>query len=574
MNSICSILEEAATEVPDKPLFVFPENRWRSEEILTYGQLASRSGAAAQAISEHANPGQRALVLFPTGAAFWESFMGCLAGGVIAVPLNIPNLNRGQDQWQELCNDCTPSVLITDEKTAEVLRRRADQHPNLSRLPVITPEHWRGQQCASTLEWPERDGIAFLQYTSGSTASPKGVQVSHSNLLANLEMIRDRMGIRMVDEGTGVTWLPHYHDMGLVGSYLETLFTKNTTLCLQPEEFVLRPGRWLQLISEYRTPIGGGPDFAYRLCVEKIKSDELDLIDLSSWRVAYIGAERIRSETLSRFTEKFGRCGFRNSAFFPCYGLGEATLMATGGPKEATPVVRQVSSAALMANRIEPSAVAADSTSLVGSGNTVEGSKVLIVEPETSLPLEDEQIGEVCLSGPSVTCGYFNRASLNEQLFCELMVDGISEKFLRTGDLGFLSGGELFITGRIKEIIIVRGRNLYPEDIEQRICDAHQALSSDGVVAFSVDLDGQESLVIAAELQRSAVRMESPETVVNAVRQSVIETFGVNPTEILLLRPASIPRTSSGKPKRLAFRDSFIDGTLEYLVREKTGGDR
>ncbi|HUP82393.1 MAG TPA: AMP-binding protein, partial [Pirellula sp.] len=305
MKSICSIVEEAAAELPDKPLFVFPENRWRSEEILTYGQLASRSTAAARRIAEHANPGQRALVLFPTGAAFWESFIGCLASGVIAVPLNIPNLNRVQNQLQELCNDCTPSVLMTDEKTAELLSQRAEQHPDLSRLPVITPDRWRDQPCALEFEKPDRDCVAFLQYTSGSTSSPKGVQISHNNLLANLEMIRDRMGIRMYDEGTGVTWLPHYHDMGLVGSYLETLYTKNTTLCLQPEEFVLQPARWLQLMSEYRTPIGGGPDFAYRLCVEKIKSDELELLDLSTWRVAYIGAERIRSETLRRFTEKF-----------------------------------------------------------------------------------------------------------------------------------------------------------------------------------------------------------------------------------------------------------------------------
>ena len=230
MKSICSIVGEAVDEIPNKPLFVFPESRWRSQEILTYGQLASRSSAAARTISECASPGQRALVLFPTGAAFWESFFGCLACGVIAVPLNIPNLNRSINQLQELCHDCTPSVLMTDEKTAELLRQRSDQHPDLSRLPLITPDQWRGLSGAFDFERPNKDCIAILQYTSGSTSSPKGVQISHSNLLTNLEMIRDRMGIRMYDEGTGVTWLPHYHDMGLVGSYLETLYTKNTTL--------------------------------------------------------------------------------------------------------------------------------------------------------------------------------------------------------------------------------------------------------------------------------------------------------------------------------------------------------
>jgi len=244
MNSLCAILEEAAAEVPDKPLFVFPESRWRSAESLTYSELASRSGAAAGAIAEQAKPGERALLLFPTGAAFWEAFMGCLAARVATVPLNIPNLNRSNEHLQEVCKDCTPSVLITNQKTADVLSSQADKHPNLSQLPVITPERWRNEPCEFAHASPDGADMALLQYTSGSTARPKGVQVSHGNLLANLAMIRDRMGIRMLED-TGVTWLPHYHDMGLIGSYLAALFTKNTSWCLQPEEFVLQPERWL-----------------------------------------------------------------------------------------------------------------------------------------------------------------------------------------------------------------------------------------------------------------------------------------------------------------------------------------
>ena len=569
MKSICSILDEAASEGSDNPLFVFPETRWSSEVVLTYGNLASRSAAVGRVLAERARPGDRALLLFPTGAAFWEAFMGCLAGGVIAVPLNIPNLNRCSEQLQEICRDCSPSILMTDERTADLLNKRADMHPVLSQLPVMTPDRWRREQCAFGDVRPKEDAIAFLQYTSGSTARPKGVQVSHGNLLANLTMIRNRMGIRMYED-SGVTWLPHYHDMGLVGSYLTTLFTKNTTLCLPPEEFVLRPARWLQLISDHGASICGGPDFAYRLCVEKIDDDQVPAIDLSSWRIAYIGAERIRSETLRRFAEKFSPCGFRNTSFFPCYGLGEATLMATGGPPEAAPVVRQVSSTALMSNRIEPPASAEDCTSLVGSGQTFEGSKVAILELETNRRLADDQIGEVFLSGPSVTHGYFNRKQLNEETFRDLMIDGRLERFLQTGDLGFLSGSELFITGRTREIIIVRGRNLCPEDIEQRIGEAHEALMPGGAVAFSADRNGQESLMIAAELQRSVVKMVCFETVIAAVRHRVVEAFGVNPTEIMLLRPASIPRTSSGKLRRLAVRDSYIDGTINCLIRESS----
>jgi acyl-CoA synthetase (AMP-forming)/AMP-acid ligase II len=567
IRSFCSILDAAASRLPRKPLFVFPENRWRGEETVTYGNLALRSAAAGRIIAECAAPGGRALLLLPAGGAFWEAFMGCLARRVIAVPLNIPNLNRSSDLLQQVCRDCVPSVLVTDERTAELLHRRADIHPLLSQLPVMTPDCWRGEGDAFDYLFPEGDGVAFLQYTSGSTANPKGVRVSHENLLANLAMIRDRMEIR-ASEDSGVTWLPHYHDMGLVGSYLTTLFTENTTVCLTPEDFVLRPARWLELISDSRASICGGPDFAFRLCVERVNDDQAANLDLSSWRVAYIGSESIRSETLAGFTEKFSPRGFRRTAFFPCYGLGEATLMVTGGPPEREPVIRRVSVAGLMAKRIQAAESNDDGTNLVGCGRTSEAARVVILDADSGLPLAEDMIGEVFVSGPAVTRGYYNRDDLNAALFRELSIDGNRDTFLQTGDLGFLSSGELFITGRTKEIIIVRGRNLSPEDIEHRIGDAHDALLPGGAVAFSADRNGEESLIVAAELKRSALKLDDFEEVVVAVRNRIVESFGINPAEILLLRPASIPRTSSGKPKRLVLRDCYLKGTMSGLVDE------
>ncbi|MEO2025951.1 MAG: fatty acyl-AMP ligase [Fuerstiella sp.] len=604
MKSICSLLEETATEFPDKPLFVFPVTRWLCEESLTYSDLVSRAGAAAGALTEHCDRGDRALLMFPTGAAFWEAFFGCLARGVIGVPLNIPSLNRPNDHLQKVCKDSTPSVLMTDKKTADLLVRRAEKHPYLSQLPVVTPEDWRDEPSPLTIIVPDRNDTAFLQYTSGSTARPKGVQVSHDNLMSNLKMIRDRMEIQ-VPEGTGVTWLPHYHDMGLIGSYLVPLYTRNTAVCLPPGEFAVQPARWLQLISEHKASVCGGPDFGFRFCAEKITDEQMEGVDLSSWRVAYIGAERIRPETIRRFTERFAPFGFRESAFFPCYGLGEVTLMATGGPATALPVTRRVSSSALMENRIEPpgekpdltvgssdgtehsgplssegqNAVTedvgeqvaisnADCTILAGSGRTSAGCKVAIVDGESDRLLPDNRVGEVFLAGQSVTRGYYNSKELNEDAFRLLSVDGQRETFLRTGDLGFLSEGELFITGRIREIIIIRGRNLYPDDIEQHIDDAHEALAPGGSVAFSVDQHDQESLILVAELQRSAARMVSHDAIFAPIRQRVIEAVGVNPAEILLMRPLSIPRTSSGKLKRVAARESYIDGTISCLARE------
>ncbi|MCA9008154.1 MAG: fatty acyl-AMP ligase [Planctomycetaceae bacterium] len=568
MQTICSVLKDAAAELPEKPLFIFPETRWCGEEVLTYSGLVQKSAQASRAISACADRGERALLLFPAGAAFWEAFMGCLACGVVAVPLNIPNINRPSAPLQEVCKDCSPSVLLTDDKTAELLTRRADKHPWFSQLAVITPDHWRAETGQSAFDSLTLNRPAFLQYTSGSTASPRGVQISHANLLANLEMIRDSMRIR-VNEDTGVTWLPHYHDMGLVGGYLETLFTKNTTLCLPPEDFALRPARWLELISESRASVCGGPGFAYRMCVEKISQDQLAGLDLSSWRVAYVGAERIRPETLLRFNEKFQPAGFQESSFFPCYGLGEATLLVTGGPAGEPPQIRRVSAAALMHHRIAAPGSADDGISLCSSGQTVSGTDVVILNTVDSTILPDEMIGEIFLSGPSLTDGYFNRHDLNQELFRELTIAGRTQRYLQTGDLGFLANGQLFITGRTKEIIIVRGRNLYPEDIEQQVSAAHPALTSAGVVAFSVDSDGEESLVVAVEMPRAATDMESPENVIAAIRQCIAAGSGVNPKAILLLPPFSIPRTSSGKPRRLMIRASYLQGSLNCVAKEE-----
>ena len=564
MSSVCSILYDAAAEQPNKPLFVFPETRWNREDKLTYSQLALRSAAAARVIAEQARSGARALVLFPTGTAFWEAFMGSMASGVIAVPLKLPNLNRVSEHLEQVCRDCTPSVLLTDANTAEFLRVRPEIHPGLSQLTVVTPDQWRTEN----LEFPgvpvNGETIAFLQYTSGSTATPKGVQVSHGNLLANMQMIQDRMGIRTFQDRT-VTWLPHYHDMGLIGSYLTSLFTKNTSVCFPPEEFAIRPARWLQRISDDRASICGGPDFAYRLCVEKITDEQLEGVDLSSWRIAYVGAERIRSETLQRFLDRFSRLGFHATSFFPCYGLGEATLMATGGPSQNEPVIRRVSARALSANRVERAMTQDDQVELVGCGETFEGSRVVILDRQTGAPLANDLIGEVFLSGPSVTSGYFNRNELNQEIFRDLSIDGKPTRFLQTGDLGFLSAGQLFITGRVKELIIIRGRNLFPEDVERQVDEAHESLQPGGAVAFSTDQHGQESLLIAAELKRSAMKNAPLAAIESAVRLRLSGVYGVNPAQIILLRPGSIPRTSSGKPRRLAVRDSFVEGSLEAL---------
>ena len=566
MQTLPRILDDAASQHPDRPLYVFPETRWRTEESLTYGQLARLAAAAADVLSESAKPGDRALLLCSTGTAFWEAFMGCLARGIIAVPLNIPSLNRSSEFLQSVCDDCAPSLLVMDDDTAALFDRRRDRHPYFAGIRTVTPNDWRDRECDYAPHEVPSDSTAFFQYTSGSTSHPKGVQITHGNVLSNLRFIQQHMELP-TDTGRGVTWLPHYHDMGLVGSYLGALYTRSTTWCVPPEEFALRPVRWLQLISEHHADISGGPDFAWRVCVERIPDDQLDGLDLSSLRVAFVGAERVCAETLQQFAERFAPCGFRADMFFPCYGLGESTLMVSGGPVRESPIVRSVSSSALFEHRLEPPASAADTTRLCASGRTFDGCDVLITDVESGQPVADDVIGEVVTRSPSVTPGYFRRPELNAELFRDVKTGDLTRRFLRTGDLGFLSDGALFITGRLRELMIVRGRNLYPDDVEERVCEAHEAIAAGGAVAFSAERAGEESLIIAAELTRAAMRMDNADDVLTAVRHRVTEAFGVTPAEILLLRPASVPRTSSGKPRRLAVRASYLDDSIATLFR-------
>lgn len=566
MRLLTDILEDAANEMGERPLFVFPETRWSREDVLSFQDLATRSAQAASVLSAEVCAGDRAILLFPTGTTFWEAFMGCLRSNVIAVPAHIPSSSRNGESLEQICRDCRPSVVLTDSTTAAMFRKRADIYPSLNQIRVLEPEQWRNHPSLSMSGRVDAYKTAFLQYTSGSTARPKGIQISHDNLITNLEMIRKEMGLRSGAD-VGVTWLPHYHDMGMVGSYLATLYTNNTTWALPPEAFILQPAVWLQCISRHHANICGGPDFAYRLCVEKMTEDQCAELDLSSWRVAYVGAERVRAETLRRFAERFSRHGFRQSAYFPCYGLGEATLMATGGPSQAGAVTQKISSSALSRNRIHPPESPNDATELVGCGRIFEGSDVVIREVDSEEILPRDTVGEICISGLSVCQGYFQRADLNAEAFVQLQIDGVQRRFLRTGDLGFLSDGQLFVTGRIKEVIIIRGKNFSPEDIEEATIAAHSAVKSGGAVAFSVDSDGIESLIIAAELERTSLKDLAFDEVVIAIRNRVVEVFGINATDIVLLRPATIPRTSSGKLRRVEVRESYMNGTLAPRLR-------
>jgi acyl-CoA synthetase (AMP-forming)/AMP-acid ligase II len=404
------------------------------------------------------------------------------------------------------------------------------------------------------------EDLALLQYTSGSTGAPKGVMVSHSNLLANLAGMHDRFGYHA--ETRAVTWLPPYHDMGLIGGILQPLYSGAPMTLLSPISFLQRPLRWLRAMSRFQATATGAPNFAYDLCVQKIKFEQRESLDLRRWEAAVNGAEPIRPDTLERFVEAFGPCGFRREAFLACYGLAEATLMVTGVSKSQSPVFARVDRTALERHKVRPASPGdVKARLLVGCGHSLPDQSVLIVNPSSLTRRGRAEIGEIWVAGPSVAQGYWGRPKETAETFQAHLADTGEGPYLRTGDLGFIEDGELFVTGRLKEVIIIRGRNHYPHDIERTVEGSHGALRPGGGAALGVELSGEERLVIVQELEYRSGSVERRE-VIGAIRQAVAENHDLEVYDVVLVEPGSIPKTSSAKVQRLACRAAYLSGTL------------
>ncbi|HTU24479.1 MAG TPA: aminotransferase class I/II-fold pyridoxal phosphate-dependent enzyme, partial [Pirellulales bacterium] len=440
-----------------------------------------------------------------------------------------------------------------------------DQTPDLKKVGwVSTDELPRGLAG----EWREPDvhgdTLAFLQYTSGSTGVPKGVMLTHANLMHNSALIA--YAFEHTRSGAGVFWLPSYHDMGLIGGILQPLYIGQNSMLFSPMSFLQRPFRWLQAISRYRFTISGGPNFAYDLCVDKTTPEQRATLDLSSWRLAFNGAEPVRAETIDRFSEAFEPCGFRREAFYPCYGMAESTLIITGGFKSAQPVIRTIDTKALENNQVlDALADEEGAQNLVGCGSVLLDQRLIIANPYNMTKAADDQVGEIWVAGPSVAQGYWNRPELTEQIFRAHLQDTGEGPFLRTGDLGFLKDGELFVTGRLKDLIIIRGHNYYPQDIEHTAGKSHARLRSGQGAAFAVEVEGRQRLVLIYEVERRQQRELEP--VFEAVRREVAAEHDLPVDAIVLIKAGSIPKTSSGKIQRHACRRAFLDGTLEIVAK-------
>ncbi len=535
----------------EEPAFTFLMGGEVECPPLSYVDLERRVRAVAVQLRTIAEPGDRALLLYPPGAGFVTAFLGCLWAGVVAVPTFPPRRGREDRRLGGIARDARPSVVLTESALASAMPAGIRVLPT-DDAGTADADRWRPPEL--TAETP-----AFLQYTSGSTAAPKGVIVTHGNLVHNQEMIREVCAHD--EESVTVSWLPPYHDMGLIAGILQPLYVGGRCVLMSPAAFLQKPVRWLDAMTRYRGTTSGGPNFAYDLCVRKVKPEDRKRLDLSGWHVAFNGAEPVRADTIERFARVFSRCGFDRRAAYPCYGLAEATLYVTGGDRGQEPAVEWFDPDALERHEAAPVSGTRQRI-LVSCGRPRMGQELRIVDPESRTERPPDRVGEIWVAGPSVAPGYWQNPEQTARDFgARLADDETAGPFLRTGDLGFLWDGELFVTGRLKDLIIIRGRNHYPQDLELTAVNAHPTLRPGGGAAFSVDTE--ERLVVVHELRRS-VEPDLDE-VSDAVRRAVTEEHEVHVHEVVLISAGTLPKTSSGKVQRRACRTAWQAGELRVV---------
>lgn len=558
--SLVALLEHHAATTPDDRAFVFLSDKGIEEAGLTFAALEAAAHAAAARLSDVAEPGDRALIVCPPGLEFIVAFFACMIARVIAVPMMVPRRLMARDSSAAIMANCDPKVVLT----SPALESREDLRARFGDLPCLAVDPASRAPVAIDLPAPEAHDIAFLQYTSGSTSDPKGVVVRHGNLIANLEMIRVSLG--NTRKSTYVNWVPLYHDMGLVLNALEAFYVGALCVLMSPNGFMQRPLSWLRVIHHYRAEVACGPNFGYDLCVSRYRADQMEGVDLSSWKVALNGAEPVRAGTIARFHSVFARHGFAAGAAFPAYGMAEATLLISGGRRGAGPVMRTLSRAGLQQHEVRAPASEDDAQIMVGCGRALIGERIAIVDPQTCRRLGVDRIGEIWVDGPNVARTYWRNRQASEGGLNARMVgeDGV---WLRTGDLGFIDrNGELFVTGRIKDLIIIRGNNHYPQDIERTAEAAHPSLRAAGAAAFSVpDEQGDETLVIVQEVERTERNRIDVGEISGLIREAVNDQHELYARHIVLIRPGTLPKTTSGKVRRAMTRALWYEGDLERI---------
>jgi acyl-CoA synthetase (AMP-forming)/AMP-acid ligase II len=568
-TNIVELLCERAQRHPERLALRFLGDGENVSEQWSYGQLHERALALAAQLQARAAAGERALLLYPSGPAYVEALLGCMYAGLVAVPAYPPLSAQPQHVGRvvAIAADAQPRLILTERALVGPLAALKRALPGLADTELLATDALaEAAPCAYRLPELGSSSLALLQYTSGSTAAPKGVMVGHAQLMANERAIRSAFAMR--DDDVVVSWLPLFHDMGLIGTLLQPLFSGVCGVLFAPQQFMERPERWLRAMSRYAGTVSGAPDFAYRLCAQRIDQAAASELDLRGWRLAFCGAEPVRWETLQAFADKFAVAGFERAALHPCYGLAEATLLVSGGRGGAGVMAVGFDAPALADNRVVPNE---SGQQLVGCGMSQAGHDVCIADPQSGAPLAPGHVGEIQVSGPSVALGYWQNAAATAQTF----VERAGRIYLRTGDLGFHHSGELFITGRYKDLIIIRGQNLYPQDIERSVEERIEVVRKGRSVVFSLEVSGEECIAVAAEVSPRVQKLIDPEAVCGAIRECVAEAHGEAPRVVLLLNPGAVPITSSGKLQRSACRIAWQKGRLDaFAVYESGTGTR
>ncbi|MDO5103225.1 MAG: fatty acyl-AMP ligase [Lautropia sp.] len=578
-NNWAILLRERAFSLKEKKAFVFLNDFGEEEESLSFSELFECASKISYALSKETSAGDRVLLLYGPGLDYIKAFYACLLSGVVAVPLYAPQNSRKLMLIEKIAEDCRPSLAMTTKFYLPKARGKIEV--NGKDLKVISPEDWLIDERSKNRPQTSfrNSSLAYLQYTSGSTSSPKGVMLTHAATIKHSKALGKAWDIS--SSSVLVSWLPHFHDLGQVLNVLQPLYYGMKAILMSPASFIKKPMLWLSAIDRYKATHSAAPDFAYMHCVEANSRINSDKLNLESWKVAVNGAEPVKFSTLKAFSEEFSKSGFSPAAHRPSYGMAETTLVISAHKANATPTTIWLDKSKYKNNEIliKPESESTDLIPLVSNGFPLEGSCVLVVDPRSMRELPERRVGEIWVSAPWVGAGYWNNQEESEHVFAATVVSDkgsdseLTRNFVRTGDLGFFHNGEIYITGREKDLIIIRGVNHYPQDLEKTVYEANDLINREFVAAFPFVKKNREELVILAERKRYFDGDVNYDNVISNIFSRLTIEHGVKPVYIGILRPGSIPKTTSGKIQRKLSKKLWLENRLNILGSRSFEGD-
>tara|TARA_A100001015_G_scaffold178326_1_gene198258 strand:- start:1930 stop:4044 length:2115 start_codon:yes stop_codon:yes gene_type:complete len=568
-NTILDKLEFYSKTQPTKKAFIELDNELNEANTITYKNLYDQSLKLAYKLNQLNLSNKQVLLIYNNDINFIVSFLACLACNIISVPVYIPKSNSHSDRLNAIIEDCDATAILTTTKLNKLIESKMNTSSNFKTTTIIPTDELLKHTRKKITPNINPENISFLQYTSGSTSTPKGVMVSHKNIIYNCKYIAHRA--QMNQNSINLSWLPNYHDMGLFNGFLVLIYSGVTSIIMNPINFITKPINWLSTVSKYKVTHSGGPNFAYELCREKINQDDISKLDLSSWICAFNGAENIKASTLTKFTEQFKSANFKHKAHFPCYGLAETTLMVSSCKVSRNPVSEYLTNSGLKNNEaIITTKNSENKQEIISTGKVDFDTIVKIVNPKTNTECDTSTIGEIWVSGPTVTKGYWNKQDETEKIFKAKLKNDTQTNYLKTGDLGFLNHQqELFITGRIKEIIIINGKNFYPQDIENTIETASKDLMPHGTAAFQIEKNNNQKISVMIEVKRTKLKTINIEKTKSIIQEKIQKEFEFSLENIIFISPMSLPKTSSGKKQRLKAKSNFLSKNFKE-IKDKT----